>query len=207
MKAVIGRLLLTSVIVAALATVSHITVAQVRAADEIDFTYSDPYGLKMNGQITVVNSGLKDGSLHAVSGHLEITANPQFLPAPDISSQFPANHYVGRYELLPAGPDKTYFFNDQTNGDNLFFPDEDAAAAANGLGVPGDSYLTGGGLVFGTVHKQVLEISINIYAVGDGVYGCQICNAAVNNAHDPNTDLADWAPESGTFIWTNRPRR
>jgi hypothetical protein len=209
MKALIGRSVLTSVaIVGSLfAAVTQVTGTQVRADEEIAFAYSDPFGLTATGRITVVNSGLKDGSKHAISGHLEITANPQYLPAPDISSQFPPNHYVGRYELLPAGPDQTFYFDDQTNGDNLFFPDDDAADAANGLGVPGDSYLTGGGLLFGTVHKGAVEISINIYSIGDGVYGCQICNAAVNNSHDPNTDLADWAPEQGTLQWTNRPKK
>jgi len=203
MKAVMGRFLLTSVaIVGSLLA----TAAQIRADDKIEFTYSDPYGLKATGQITVVPSGLRDGSLWAISGTLEITANPQQLPPGDISSQFRPNHYVGHYDLLSAGPYFTPFFDDQTNADNLFFPDDDTASAANGLGVPGASYLTGGGLMFGTVHDKVVEISINIYAVGNGVYGCQICNAAVDNAHDPNTDLADWGPEEGTFHWLNGPR-
>jgi len=60
--------------------------------------------------------------------------------------------------------------------------------------------------MFGTLHKQTVEISINIYSIGNGVYGCQICNAAVDNARDPNTDLAAWDPEMGTFEWTNPPR-
>jgi hypothetical protein len=202
MQALVGRFVLTAVAIVGSLLAG---VAQSRA-EEITFTYTDPFGLKATGQITVVPSGLKDGSLWAVGGSLEITADPKTLPAGDVSSQFPANHYVGRYELLSAGPYRTPFFDDQTNGDNLFFPSEDTTYAANGLGVPGDSYLTGGGLMFGTLHKQTVEISINIYSIGNGVYGCQICNAAVDNAHDPNTDLAAWDPEMGTFEWANPPR-
>jgi hypothetical protein len=199
----VGRFVLTAVAIIGSLLAG---VNQTRAGDEITFTYTDPYGLKATGQLTVVPSDLKDGSLWAVSGSLEITANPQILPADDISSKFPPNHYVGRYELLSAGPYRTDFFDDQTNGDNLFFPSDDTADAANGLGVPGDSYLTGGGLMFGTVRNKTVEISINIYSIGNNVYGFQICNAAVDNDHDPNTDLAAWAPEEGTFKWTNPPR-
>ena len=135
MKAVTGRVLLTTV---AIVGSLWATAAQIKAADEIVFTYHDPYGLEAIGLITVVPSGLNDGSLLAVSGDLEIIANPQYLPAPDISSQFPPNHYVGHYRLLKAGPETTTFFNGQTSADNLFFPDEDASTAVNGDAVPGD---------------------------------------------------------------------
>ena len=73
-----GRFVLTAVAIVGSLLAG---VAQSRAAEEITFTYTDPYGLKATGQITVVPSDLKDGSMWAVSGSLKITANPQFLPA------------------------------------------------------------------------------------------------------------------------------
>jgi hypothetical protein len=169
------------------------TVAQVRA-DQFTFTYSDPYGDSAYGTLAAAPSGLGDGSWWVTSGTLTITANPQYLPAGNVSSVFPANHYVGTYNLLPLGPLLTYLFNNQMNADNLIYPSGNAYSSAQiNEQVPGFSYMDSGGLEFGSS-----QIGIGIYAIGNGVYGFQIVNTAVNGVHQ-NTDLAAWAPEEGTF--------
>ena len=195
-KAVIGRFVLTY---AAIVGSFMGTVAQARA-DQFTFTYSDPYGDSSYGTLTAAPSGLADGSWWVTSGTLTITANPQYLPPGNISSIFPANHYVGTYNLLPIGPLWTPIFNNQTSGDNLIYPSQDAYSTVQPTtSVPGASYLDSGGLMFGSS-----QIGINIYAVGNSVYGFQIVNTAVNGVHQ-NTDLAAWAPEEGTFQLTDVP--
>ena len=194
MKVLIGRFVLTY---AAIVGSFLGTVAQARA-DQFTFTYSDPYGDSSYGTLTAAPSGLADGSWWATSGTLTITANPQYLPGGNVSSVFPDNHYVGTYNLLPLGPYLTWIFNHQTGGDNLIYPSQDASSAIQEQ-VPGASYLDSGGLMFGSS-----QIGINIYAVGNSVYGFQIVNTAVNGVHQ-NTDLAAWAPEEGTFQLTAVP--
>ncbi len=196
-KAVIGRFVLAYV---AMATLFLSTEAQARA-DQFTFTYSDPYGDIAQGTLTAAPSGLADGSWWATSGTLTITANPQFLPPGNVSSIFPANHYVGTYNLLTIGPFWTLVFANQMSADNLIYPSQDAYSSVQGslTQVPGSSYLDSGGLLFGSS-----QIGIDIYAVGYGVYGFQIVNTAVNGVHQ-NTDLAAWAPEEGTFQLTAVP--
>jgi hypothetical protein len=175
------------------------TVAQARA-DLFTFTYSDPYGDSSYGTLTAAPSGLADGSWWVTSGTLTITANPQYLPAGNVSSVFPANHYVGTYNLLPLGPLLTYLFANQVNADNLIYPSGNAYSSAQiNEQVPGFSYMDSGGVLFGTS-----QLGIEIYAIGDSVYGFTILNTAVNGVHQ-NTDLAAWAPEEGTFELTAIP--
>lgn len=175
------------------------TAAQTRG-DQFTFTYSDPYGDFAHGMLTAVPSGLADSSLWVISGSLTITANPQYLPPGNVSSIFPSNHYVGTYNLLPLGPLWTPLFDNQTSGDNLIYPSRDAYSTAQPIvWVPGASYLDGGGLMFGSSN-----LTINIYAVGNDVYGFQIVNAAVNGVHG-NTDLGAWGPEMGAFQLTAIP--
>ena len=196
MKPLIGRCVLAYAVIVGsfLATVDRVR------ADQFTFTYSDPYGDSAYGTLTTVPSGLADGSLWGISGTLTITANPQFLPPGNVSSIFPANHYVGTYNLLPLGPLWTAIFSGQTSGDNLVYPSQNAYASVQaGRGVPGASYLDSGGLMFGSS-----QIGINIYAVGNAVYGFQIVNTAVNGVHQ-NTDLGAWAPEMGSFELTVVP--
>ncbi len=196
LKAVMGRFVLTY---AAIVGSFLGTVVQARA-DQFTFSYSDPYGDSTYGTLTAAPSGLADGSWWVTSGTLTITANPQYLPAGNVSSVFPSNHYVGTYNLLPLGPLWTPIFNNQTSGDNLIYPSQNAYSTVQpNISVPGASYLDSGGLMFGSS-----QIGINIYAVGNAVYGFQIVNTTVNGVHQ-NTDLAAWGPEEGTFQLTAIP--
>jgi hypothetical protein len=167
-------------------------VAVESKAGTYTFTYSDPYGDASHGTVTTSGpDGFGDSGLFVTSGSLTITANPQFLPGGDVSSQFPANHYVGTYNLVPLGPSVTGFYNNLITADNVIYPGNVANSAQPGTAVPGNSYLDAGGLMFGT--SQIL---INIYAVGNSVYGLQIVNT--NSQGVPYTDLAVWAPEVGS---------
>jgi hypothetical protein len=200
MKAAFARFVLACCAI----VVSYLGAGIQARAEPFTFTYSDSYGDQANGTINTVPSGLGDGSQWATSGALTITANPQFIPPSGVSSQFPANHYVGSYGLVAAGPFDTTFLGGSVDGDNLVYPSNSGAGAGNGNVVPGPSYLSGGGLMFGTPLQNIL---INIYGVGDDVYGIVIANTAVFPGPDPHRPYLDLGafPETGSFQLTATP--
>jgi hypothetical protein len=170
-------------------------------ADLFEFTYSDPYGDQANGILSTSGpDGLGDSGLWVTGGSITITANPQFLPqgGGNVSSKFPANHYVGTYDLQPAGPLLTNFYGHLTSGDNVLYPGGVADSVQPGLALPGQSYLDGGGLLFATA-----PVLMNIYGVGNGVYGLQIVNLTPSGT--PYTDLGAWGPEAGSLTLTPVP--
>jgi hypothetical protein len=186
-------------VTSALLVAALLEVAPICRAETFTFTYSDPYGDQAHGVLTTAGpDGFGDSGLWVASGSLTITANPQTLPPGNQSSQFPADHYVGTYDLDPIGPAVQTVAGGVASGDNVLYPDQNANSAQPGIGVGGKSYLDGGGLVFGQG-----PIFINIYAVGDGVYGFQIVNK--NSQGHYYTDLGAWAPEAGSMTLTAVP--
>lgn len=190
---------MSRLITAALFAASLLGVAPRCHADLFKFTYSDTYGDQAFGVLSTSGpDGFGDSGLWVTSGSITITANPQYLPPGNQSSQFPANHYVGTYALDSIGPTLQDVAGNLISGDNVLYPDQNAASAQPGVGVGGKSYLDGGGLVFSDG-----SVFINIYAVGNGVYGFEIVNK--NSSGQYYTDLGAWSPEAGSMTLTAVP--
>ena len=111
-----------------------------------NFTYSDPSGTSGKGTLSVVDSGLGDGSLHAVSGTLTLTGTAN------------GNASLGTYPLIPGGPGV-----DNSGGfiyDNLIYPLNNAGTGVNGGGTIDPSYLDFPGLLFGTLLRRKSSTSM-----------------------------------------------
>lgn len=185
--------------------------AQMRAGDLYDFTYNDTAGDVANGQLTVVDSGLGDGSVLATGGWIDVTA----------SSGTPSSAVVGTYPLMTSsgtttaiGPSVTS--PDQINFevDNLLYPNWAAGSGANNgfSGYPlitNPSYLDEFGLVFGGPGSTGQQVAVNIW--GNGSQG-----GSIGGVDNPSGDYAMYTQDStgnnpvqvgggGTFTLTAVP--
>ncbi len=167
--------------------------AQMRAGDLYDFTYNDTAGDVANGQLTVVDSGLGDGSVLATGGWIDVTAS-----APNASGD--TSVVIGTYPLLTSsgtsaigpGISSSQYFT----VDNLLYPANDAGSgvySGNGLSaIINPSYLDNGGLVFGGTGSTGGQDEVNIW--GNGSQGAPL--GGVNNA---SGDYAFYTADNGNY--------